>query len=174
MPFRTISRLVANVRMKLPCGRQHRFRGFREPKKRQISSLFPEGVRESSGMAFSHAFDDFGCPPGFKKDAILKLASVSFAVPNFHDFRAGRGRRQRVSPLNPSYRQKLGCYPITACSPSARSAPNLKGYALCRRPPVNRKLVTGRTCNDKNTKTAVIYKPGSSILTSWRCNSERA
>ena len=50
----------------------------------------------------------------------------------------------------------------------------IKGYALCRRPPVNRKLVTGRTCNDKGMNTAVIYKPGGSILTSWRCNSERA
>jgi hypothetical protein len=24
----------------------------------------------------------------------------------------------------------------------------LKGYALCRRPPVNRQLVTGRSCNE--------------------------
>ena len=42
--FGAISRLAANVRMKLPCRRQHRFRGFRVPKKRQISPLFPEGV----------------------------------------------------------------------------------------------------------------------------------
>ena len=24
----------------------------------------------------------------------------------------------------------------------------LKGYALCRRPPVNKQLVTGRSCNE--------------------------
>ncbi len=81
-----ISRLVPKVRMKLPCGRQHRFGGFRAPKKRQISSLFPEGVRGSSGMAFSHVFYDFGCPPGFEKEATLELASAFFAVRNFDDF----------------------------------------------------------------------------------------
>ena len=81
--FGWISRSVAKVRMKLPCRRQHRFRGFRAPKKRQISPLFPEGVRGSSGMAF---FIDFGCPPGSEKEATLELASAFFAVQNFHDF----------------------------------------------------------------------------------------
>ena len=92
--FGAISRLVPKVRMKLTCGRQHRFRGFRVPKKRQISPLFPEGVRESSGAPFSHAFYDFGCPPGSKKKTILELASVFFAVRNFDAFRALRGRRR--------------------------------------------------------------------------------
>ena len=38
-------------------------------------------------MAFSDAFDDFGWPPGFKKDAMLELASAFFAVLDFDDFR---------------------------------------------------------------------------------------
>ena len=84
--FGAISRLVAKVRMKLPCGRQHRFRGFRAPTKRQISPLFPEGVRGSSGVEFSNAFNDFGCPPGSEKEATLELASGFFAVRNFDDF----------------------------------------------------------------------------------------
>ena len=84
--FGAIPRLVAKVRMKLPWGRQHRFLGFRAPKKRQISPLFPEGVRGSSGMAFSYAFIDFGCLPGSEKEATLELASVFFAVRNFDDF----------------------------------------------------------------------------------------
>jgi hypothetical protein len=92
--FGAISRLVAKVRMKLPCRRQHRFRGFRAPKKRQISPLFPEGVRGSSGMAFSHAFIDFGWPPGSEKEAILELASAFFAVRNFDDFRSEKLRRR--------------------------------------------------------------------------------
>ena len=50
--------------------------GFRPPKKRQISPLFPEGVRGSSGMAFSHAFIDFGCPPGLEKETTLEFASA--------------------------------------------------------------------------------------------------
>ena len=100
--------LVAKVRMKLPCRRQRRFRGFRAPKKRQISPLFPEGVRGSSGIAFSHAFIDFGCPPGSGKEPTLELASAFFAVRNFDDFQdeklrppggvGGRGG----DPLNPS------------------------------------------------------------------------
>ena len=81
-----IPRLVAKVRMKLPCGCQHRFRGFRAPKKRQISSLFLEGVQGSSRAPFSHTFNDFGCPPGCKKESILELASAFFAVRNFDDF----------------------------------------------------------------------------------------
>ena len=102
--FGAIPRLVAKERMKLPCGRQHRFRGFRTPKKRQISPLFPEGVRGSSGAPFSHAFYDFGCPPGSKKEPILELASVFFSVRDFAAFRGFgcRGRRQRVCPRNPS------------------------------------------------------------------------
>ncbi len=84
--FGAISRLVAKVRMKLPCRRQHRFRGFRAPKKRQISPLFPEGVRGSSGMAFSRAFIDSGCPPGSEKDATLEFVTAFFAVRNFDDF----------------------------------------------------------------------------------------
>ena len=71
-----ISSLVAKVRMKLLCKRQHCFRGFRASEKRWISPLFSEGVRGSSGMACFDAFDDFGFPPGFKKEAILELASV--------------------------------------------------------------------------------------------------
>ena len=78
--FGAIPRLVAKVRMKLPCRRQHRFRGFRAPKKRQISPLFPEGVRGSSGVAFSDAFDGFGYPPGSEKEATLEVASVFFEV----------------------------------------------------------------------------------------------
>ena len=66
--FEAISSLVAKVRMKLPQRRQHRFRGFRAPKQRWISTLFSEGVRGSSGVAFFYAFDDFGCPPGFKRE----------------------------------------------------------------------------------------------------------
>ena len=68
-----------------------------------------------------------------------------------------RRRRQRVVPPEAFLKLFLGCYPITACSPSARGAPNLKGYALCRRPPVNMQLVTGRTFID-NTKTGMIWE----------------
>ena len=50
--FEAISRLVAKVRMKLLFRREHRFCGFRVPKKRWISALFLEGVRGSSRMAF--------------------------------------------------------------------------------------------------------------------------
>ena len=85
--FGAISRLAAKVRMKLPCGRQHCFRGSRAPKKRTISPLFPEGVRGSSGAPFSYAFTDFGCPPGCKKETILELASAFFAVLDFAAFR---------------------------------------------------------------------------------------
>ena len=84
--FGAISRLVAKVRMKLPCRRQHRFRAFRAPKKRQISSLFPEGVRGSSGAPFSHAFYDFGYPPGSKKKLILEFASAFFVLRIFAAF----------------------------------------------------------------------------------------
>ena len=84
--FFAISRLVAKVRMKLPCIRQYRFRGFRASKKRQISPLFLEGVRGSSGITFSHVFFDFGCPPGSEKEATLELASAFFVVGNFDDF----------------------------------------------------------------------------------------
>ena len=59
--FGGISRSVAKVRIKLPFGRQHRFRGFRAPKKRKISTLFSEEVRGSSGIAVFRAFDVFGC-----------------------------------------------------------------------------------------------------------------
>ena len=38
-------------------------------------------------MAFSHAFYDFGCPPGLEKEAILKLASAFFEVLDLEDFR---------------------------------------------------------------------------------------
>ena len=147
--FEGISRLVAKVRMKLPYRRQHRFGGFRAPKKRKnIGAIFGGGPREL-GIAFCFAFDDFGCPPGSKKESMLELASVFFEVRYFNDFRALRmrcrvGAGGRGWPLNPSYRQELGCYPITACSPSARGAPNPKDYALCRRPPVNTQPVTGR------------------------------
>ena len=58
--FGAIPTLVAIVRMKLPFERQHRFRGFKAPKQRQISPLVPEGVRESSGAPFSYTFNDFG------------------------------------------------------------------------------------------------------------------
>ena len=79
---------MAKVRMKLPCGRQHRFRGFREPNKRQISPLFPERVRESSGAPFSHAFYDLGCSPGSNKEPILKLATIFFMSEFFMIFDA--------------------------------------------------------------------------------------
>ena len=91
--FGGISMIVAKVRMKLPCRRQHRFRGFRAPKKRQISPLFPEGVRGSSGAPFSYTFNDFGCPPGCKKEFILELTSAFFAVRFCDAFRALRPRR---------------------------------------------------------------------------------
>ena len=90
--FGAIPRLVAKVRIRLPCGRQHRFGGFRAPKKRQIPPLFPEGFRGSSGAPFSHTFYDFGCPPGSKKELILELASAFFEVRDFDDFRAERAR----------------------------------------------------------------------------------
>ena len=85
-----ISRLVAKVRMKLPFKRQHRFRCFRAPKKRKISTLFSEGVRGSSGATFSYAFDDFGCPRVLRKEAILELASAFFVVLDFDAFRRVR------------------------------------------------------------------------------------
>ena len=78
--FGAIPRLVAKVRMKLPFRRQHRFRGFRASKKREISPLFMEGVRESSGAPFSYTFNDFGCPPVLEKKPILELASVFLEV----------------------------------------------------------------------------------------------
>ena len=102
--FGAIPRLVAKVRMKLPCRRQHRCRGFREPKKRQISPLFPGGVRGSSGPPFSHAFYDFGCPPGSKKEPILELAGVfllSEILLLFEVFGC-RGRRQGFAPGIPN------------------------------------------------------------------------
>ena len=37
-------------------------------------------------MAFSHAFIDFGCPPGSEKEATLALASAFFGVLDFDDF----------------------------------------------------------------------------------------
>ena len=96
--FNAIPRLVAKMRMKLPCGHQHRFRGFRAPKKRQISPLFPEGVQGSSGMAFSHAFIDFGCPPGSEKEPTLELASVFLLSEILMLFElSGRGRREGMA-----------------------------------------------------------------------------
>ena len=98
--FRAIPRSVAKVRMKLPCRRQHRLRGFRASKKRWISTLFSEGVRGSSGIAFFFAFDDFGCLLGTKMESILELASALFEPRNFDDFLSVRlcdeckGRRQ--------------------------------------------------------------------------------
>ena len=80
------------MRMKLLCRRQHRFQGFRPPKKRQISPLFPEGVRERFGAPFSYTFNDFGWPPRCKKEATSELATAFFAVRNFDDFRALRLR----------------------------------------------------------------------------------
>ena len=44
-------------------------------------------------MAFSHAFIDFGSPPGFEKEATLELANAFFAVRNFDDFRAEHAGR---------------------------------------------------------------------------------
>ena len=43
---------------------------------------------------FSYAFNDFGCPPGYKKETILDLASAFFAVRNFDDFRGEKLRRR--------------------------------------------------------------------------------
>ena len=85
--FGAIPRLVAKVRMKLPSRWQHRFGGFRAPKKQRISTLFWEGIRGSSRIAFFQAFDDFECPPGCKKETILELASAFFAVLDFDAFR---------------------------------------------------------------------------------------
>ena len=70
-------------------------------------------------------------------------------------------------PPESSLCSQLGCYPITACSPTARGAPNLKGYALCRRPPVNMHLMTGMTGNRKHKKKYDFGRPGTSILTFW-------
>ena len=87
-------------------------------------------------MAFAYAFDDFGCPPGFDKETILELVSAFFEVRDFDDFRAKklrfflRGRRQGGCPPKAFLKLFLGCYPITACSPSARGAPNLKASLL--------------------------------------------
>ena len=50
--FGAIPRLVAKVRMKLPCRRQHRFRGFRPPKKRQIFRYFLKGSEGARGWSF--------------------------------------------------------------------------------------------------------------------------
>ena len=69
--FSAISRSVAKMRMKLPCRRQHRLRGFRPPQKRQISTLFSEEVRGSSGIAVFRAFDVFGCPLDFKNESFF-------------------------------------------------------------------------------------------------------
>ena len=59
-------------------------------------------------MAFSDAFNDFGCPPGLKKEAILELASAFFDVRDFNNFRSeklgctgGAGGRGGAH-LNPS------------------------------------------------------------------------
>ena len=90
--FGAIWRLVAKVRMKLPSGRERRFRGFRASRNRKISILFSEGVLGSSVVAFFHVFCDFGCPPELKKEAILKLASAFFEVRDFDDFRGVRLR----------------------------------------------------------------------------------
>ena len=89
-PFRSdfeLSGESENERMKPPCAREHCFRGFRPSKKRWISTLFSEGVRGSSGVAFLYAFNDFGCPPGFKKETILELASAFIALRDSDDFR---------------------------------------------------------------------------------------
>ncbi len=77
--FGGISRLVAKVKMKLPFG-QHRFGGIRAPKKRRIPTLFSEGIRGSSRIVFSYAFDNVVCPPGCKKEIILELVSAFFEV----------------------------------------------------------------------------------------------
>ena len=86
-------------------------------------------------MAFSHAFLDFGCPPKLKKEAILELPSAFFEVRDFDDFLSLRSKGPAEEGVPPmcSLCSQCGCYPITACSPTARGAPNLKGYALCRR-----------------------------------------
>ena len=138
--FGAISRLVAKVRMKLPCRRQHRFRGFRAPKKRQISPLFPEGVRGSSGAPFPRAFDDFACPPGCKKELILELVSAFFAVRNFDDFRALRARRRGGAggrggdPLNPSFCKNSVAIPPRPAAP-LRGVRRILRLRPCRRPP---------------------------------------
>ena len=101
-------------------------------------------------MAFSFAFDNFGCPPGIEKEANVELASAFFEVRDFDDFRMEKLRSPRGAggrggdPLNPP----IGFFSVAI--PSRPAAPlrgvrRMKGYALCRRPPVNRKLVTGRT-----------------------------
>ena len=103
-------------------------------------------------MAFSYAFIDFGCPPGSEKDATLELASafLLFEISMIFESKsrgAGEGPAAEGVPPESSYRRELGCYPITACSPSARGAPNLKGYALCRRPTVKVQVATCRSCS---------------------------
>ena len=138
--FGAISRLVAKVRMKLPCRRQHRFRGFRAPKKRQISPLFPEGVRESSGAPFSHTFNDFGCPPGSKKEPILELATAFFEVREFDDFRAEKLRSRSGlggrggAPLNPSLLGNSVAIPSRPAAP-LRGVRRILRLRPCRRPP---------------------------------------
>ena len=100
--FGGISRLVAKVRMKLPRGRQHRFRGFRLPKQRQISWKGSEGAR---GWRFLTLLSILGARRG-SKGSRLKLANAFFGVRDFNDFlHEGRcdlvrGRRQRVCPRN--------------------------------------------------------------------------
>ena len=61
------------------------FKVLGHQKSEKTSTLFSEGVRGSSGVAFSYAFNDFGCPPGFKKESL-------FDVRFFYDFRALRVR----------------------------------------------------------------------------------
>ena len=45
-------------------------------------------------MAFAHAFDDFGYPPGSKKELILEVAAAFFQVQEFNDFRGEKPRSQ--------------------------------------------------------------------------------
>ncbi len=65
--FGAIPRLVAKVRMKLPCRRQHRFRGFRAPKKRQISPLFPEGFAGAPERRFLALLSILGARRGARR-----------------------------------------------------------------------------------------------------------
>ena len=62
--FNAIPRLVAKVRMKLPCGRQHRFRGFRTLKSERFLRYFRKGSEGAPERRFLTLFTILGARRG--------------------------------------------------------------------------------------------------------------
>ena len=65
--FEAIPRLVAKVRMKLPCGRQHRFRGFGRQKSERFKRNFRNGSERAPERRFLTLLTILGARRGARR-----------------------------------------------------------------------------------------------------------